>query len=176
MLNRKCTICTTSKPFWAIRSAYKPVFHRYLSIGCDYSTHKCLEREIWRFSCHRRQRQDIPCACARGNYVYVIHAFLLCTLSGSYMPFVHRHKHQCIIIRPRLLIPTVGVDNRHRMAIATNSLSIKATNKLLPPTRPPQASPAHKEELEDLACSYVCMATLRNLLIIPLPWSISPFT
>ena len=44
------------------------------------------------------------------------------------------------------MTPTVGVDNRHRMATATDSLSIKATNKLLPPTRSPEASPAHKEE------------------------------
>ena len=43
------------------------------------------------------------------------------------------------------MIPTIGVDNRHKMAIAPDSLSIKATNKLLPPTRPLQASPAHKE-------------------------------
>ena len=58
MLNRKCTICSTSKPFWEIRSTYEPVFHRYLPIGHAYSMHRCLEREIWRFSCRqRRQRQ-----------------------------------------------------------------------------------------------------------------------
>ena len=37
--------------------------------------------------------------------------------------------------RPRLLTPTVGVSNRHKVATATDSLSITATNKLLPPTR-----------------------------------------
>ena len=31
--------------------------------------------------------------------------------------------------------PTVGVSNRHKVAIATDSLSIRATIKLLPPTR-----------------------------------------
>ena len=40
-----------------------------------------------------------------------------------------------ILYWPRLLTPTVGVDNRHRVAIATDSLSIKATDKLLSPTR-----------------------------------------
>ena len=64
MLNRKCTICSTSKPFWAIRSVYKPVFHQYLPIGCAYSTHRLLELEIWRFSCRwQQQRQtDKPIA------------------------------------------------------------------------------------------------------------------
>ena len=33
-----------------------------------------------------------------------------------------------------LLIPIIGVDNRHKVAITTDSLSIKATDKLLPPT------------------------------------------
>ena len=73
MLNRKCTICRTSKLFREIRSAYKPFFHRYLPIGCAYSTHRRLELEIWRFSCRRRQRQQqtykpiaLPLAHARG--------------------------------------------------------------------------------------------------------------
>jgi hypothetical protein len=48
------------------------------------------------------------------------------------------------IIWPRLLTPTVGVDNCHRMAIATDSLSM---NRRLPP----QASPSHKEA--GLACT-----------------------
>ena len=56
MLNRNCTICSASKPFWAIRSTYKPVFHQYLPIGCSYSSHRCLECEIWWFS-YRWQRQ-----------------------------------------------------------------------------------------------------------------------
>ena len=46
-------ICSASKPFSAIRSAQKLVFHRYLPIRCDYSTHRCLELQIWRFSCRR---------------------------------------------------------------------------------------------------------------------------
>ena len=72
MLNAKCTICSASKPFWAIRSPYKPVFHRYLPIGCAYSTYRRIEHEIWRFSCRRRrQRQTdkriaLPLAHARG--------------------------------------------------------------------------------------------------------------
>ena len=36
---------------------YKPVFHRYLLIGRAYSSHRRLEREIWRFLCRQRQRQ-----------------------------------------------------------------------------------------------------------------------
>ena len=76
MLNRKCTICSTSKPYWEIRSAYKPFFHRYLPIGCAYSAHRRLELEIRRFSCRRRQQQlqqqqtykpiALPLAHARG--------------------------------------------------------------------------------------------------------------
>ena len=45
----------------------------YLPIGCAYSTHRCLELEIWRFSCRRRQQQQqtykpiaLPLAHARG--------------------------------------------------------------------------------------------------------------
>ena len=45
------------------------------------------------------------------------------------------HERNVNLIRPRLLTPTVGVSNRHKVAIATDSLSIRATNKLLPPTR-----------------------------------------
>ena len=73
-VEQKCTICSTSKPFWAIQSPYKPVFHRYLSICCAYSPHKRLELEIWRFSCRRRRRQQrqtnkpiaLPLAHAQG--------------------------------------------------------------------------------------------------------------
>ena len=35
----------------------------------------------------------------------------------------------------RLLTPTVGVDNCQKVAIATDPVSVKATNKLLPPMR-----------------------------------------
>ena len=64
-------IYSASKPFWAIRSTYKPVFHQYLPICCAYNAHKCLEREIWRSLCRRQQRQiykltALPLAHARG--------------------------------------------------------------------------------------------------------------
>ena len=39
-----------------------------------------------------------------------------------------------IIIRPRLLTPIVGVNNRHKSAIDTDSVSTIATNRLLTPT------------------------------------------
>ena len=74
MLNAKCTICSASKPFWAIRSPYKPVFHRYLSIGCAYSAHRRRELEIWRFSCRRqwqRQRQTIALSLAHARGVII---------------------------------------------------------------------------------------------------------
>ena len=50
-----------------------------------------------------------------------------------------------VIFWPRL---TVGVDNRHRMASATDSLSTKATKKLLPLTRSlaRKLAPPTKEE------------------------------
>ena len=48
---QKCTIYSTSKPFWAIWSTYKPVLYQYLLISCAYSTNRCLEREIWWFLC-----------------------------------------------------------------------------------------------------------------------------
>ena len=92
MQNRKCTIYSTSKPFWAIRSSYKPVFHRYLPIGCAYSTHRHLELEIWRYLCRRwkqRQRQTdkpivfTPYTCAWGNY---IHCTSLCLLFYFHVP------------------------------------------------------------------------------------------
>ena len=68
MLNRKCTIYSAKKPFWEMWSPYKPVFHRYLPIGCAYSTYRSLELEIWRFSCRQRRRRQmtLPLAHARG--------------------------------------------------------------------------------------------------------------
>ena len=75
-VEQKYTICSPSKPFWAIWSPYKPVFHRYLPIGCAYSTHRRLELEIWRFSCRRQQRRQtdkliaLPLAHARGVIIF----------------------------------------------------------------------------------------------------------
>ena len=70
---QKCTIYSTSKPFWEIRSSYKPVFHRYLPMGCAYSTHRRLELEIWRFSCRQQTDKPIalPLAHARGVIIIV---------------------------------------------------------------------------------------------------------
>ena len=54
MLNRRCTICSVCEPRSAIRSVQKPVFHRYLPTRCAYNTRRCLDLEIWRFSCRRQ--------------------------------------------------------------------------------------------------------------------------
>ena len=71
MLNGKCTICSASEPCPAIWNVQKPKFQRYLPIRCAYSTHRCLELEIWRFPTTTTTDGQTdcftPCAYARGN-------------------------------------------------------------------------------------------------------------
>ena len=71
---------------------------------------------------------------------------LLWEIQGVYYVAMIEINNQWVpnLIRPRLLTPTISVDNRHRMAIATDSLSIKATNKLLPLTCPRKPAPPTK--------------------------------
>ena len=59
---------------------YKPIFHRYLLIGCGYNTHRsrCLELEIWWFRADDNDNDDrrtnrllYPCACAWGKSMHL---------------------------------------------------------------------------------------------------------
>ena len=70
MLNWRCTICSACEPCSAIQSIQKPVFRRYLPIRCAYNTHRCLDLEIWQFSCWWQWQTyrpiTLPLAHARG--------------------------------------------------------------------------------------------------------------
>ena len=76
-----------------------------------------------------------PCACARpmtqAMQECTVGSCIISSTFGVVLLLVWHKK-----IRSRLLTPTVGVVNRHEVAIATDSLSIKATNILSPPIAP----------------------------------------
>ena len=56
-LKVKCMICRPCEPCSAIQRVQKAVFHRYLWICC-YITHRCVDLEIWQFSCQQQQQQQ----------------------------------------------------------------------------------------------------------------------
>ena len=64
----KHAICDVRGPCQIIRSTVKPVFCQFRRISCACESLRCLDIEIWRFSCGRRQTNPIalPLAHARG--------------------------------------------------------------------------------------------------------------
>ena len=53
----KSTVCDTHGPCQRNRSILKPVFHWCRRIHCTYESLRCLDLEMWQFSC-RRQTTD----------------------------------------------------------------------------------------------------------------------
>ena len=120
MQNRKCTICSTSKPFWEIPSAYKQFFHRYLPIGCAYSTHRRLELEIWRFSCRRQQQLELYRAHTPRAAVSTTFTYILCQvvrMSRKHMVgSVHRRGQQNAKMQYLRCLWTLPNDSKHNEA------------------------------------------------------------
>ena len=87
MQNEKCTICSASEPYSAIQRALEPVFCRYLPICGSYSTHRCVELEIWRFSWRWQtdRQQTKPIALP------LVHARGVITLSVCIYPHLSIH-------------------------------------------------------------------------------------
>ena len=70
----KYTICDACRPCHSNLSTLKPVFRRNQHFRRAYNSLRCLDVEIRRFLCPRRQQRQWrqnrslhPCTCARGN-------------------------------------------------------------------------------------------------------------
>ena len=118
MLNRKCTICSTSKPLWAIRS---PCWTSFSPISTDWlcfqhtQTPRTQDLVIFVPITTTDGQTDCftPCACARGNYCWIY-----ATRSWVNLHWLH-YALNCLArlasIAAFLLVMATSMDSTHYM-------------------------------------------------------------